>query len=499
VSDLTATTGQPTVLLALSSLLQTQTDVEVLLGHMVERISQAMGADRATLFLVDRERQELYSKAAQLPELDEIRLPIGQGVAGHVALSGQPVTIRSARQDRRFMQTVDQSTGYTTESLLAVPVLSHEREAGTAPRVVGVLEALNKQGGGSFDDDDLALLEALADQVAEALALTHLDDSYDRPVRYNGIVGASAPMREVYEVIASAAATDATVLVLGESGTGKELIARAIHANSRRSTGPFVKVDCTAIPEGLIEAELFGHEKGSFTGADRTVKGKCEIASGGTLFLDEIGDMPLPLQAKLLRFVQDRELERVGGRQVIKADVRVVAATNRDLEDAVRRGAFRKDLFYRIKVVNVPLPPLRERGGDDVIQLARHFLRLYARRHAKPARSFDPATVAALRGHPWPGNIRELEHCVESAVVFCRGPVVMPAHLSLPHDPAGAIEWDEPTGQRSVPGGLTLAELEKRYIIRTLAQCDGNRTRAATALGIGRNTLGRKLKQYGLE
>jgi Nif-specific regulatory protein len=257
-------------------------------------------------------------------------------------------------------------------------------------------------------------------------------------------------------------------------------------------------VDCTAIPETLIEAELFGHEKGAFTGADRMVKGKCELASGGTLFLDEIGDMPLALQAKLLRFVQDRELERIGGRQVIKADVRVVAATHRDLEDAVRRGSFRKDLFYRIKVVNIALPALRERGGDDVAQLARHFLRLHARRHGRPARSLDPAAMALLRSHSWPGNIRELEHCLESAVVLCRGPVVMPAHLSLPQAGGAEDDWQEPSAQGSVADGLTLAEVEKRHILRTLARCDGNRTRAAAALGIGRNTLARKLKQYGL-
>jgi Nif-specific regulatory protein len=334
--------------------------------------------------------------------------------------------------------------------------------------------------------------------VSEALALVHLDDSYERPVRYNGIVGASPAMRQVYEVMASAAATDATVLVLGESGTGKELVARALHANGERAHGPFVKVDCTAFPETLIEAELFGHEKGAFTGAERLVKGKCELASGGTLFLDEIGDMPLPLQAKLLRFVQDRELERIGGRQVIQADVRVVAATHRDLDDAVRRGAFRKDLFYRIKVVNIALPALRERGGDDIEQLARHFLRLYARRHRRPARSIDPVAMSMLRSYPWPGNIRELEHCIESAVVLCRGPALLPSHMSLPRGGEAAVAGPEPPALVDSVG-LPLAEVEKRHILRTLEAVAGNRTRASTVLGIGRNTLARKLKQYGIE
>jgi Nif-specific regulatory protein len=512
---------QPSVLLALSSLLGAAVDVDRLLGRLVDLLRQAMDADRATIFLVDRERDELYSKAAHLPELDEIRLPIGRGIAGHVAKTGEPVVVPSARSDRRFFGEVDTSTGYRTASLLAVPVFGRERDGGAhgviprdlvagsggdrsggglagGKRVVGVIEVLNKLSADEFDEGDCALLERLAEQVGEALALTHLDDSRERPVRYNRIVGASPAMCAVYEVMASAVATDATVLVLGESGTGKEMVARAVHANGARAEGPFVKVDCTAIPETLIEAELFGHEKGAFTGADRMVKGKCELAAGGTLFLDEIGDMPLALQAKLLRFVQDRELERIGGRQVIKVDVRVVAATHRDLEDAVRRGTFRKDLFYRIKVVNIALPALRERGGDDIAQLARHFLRLYARRHGRPARSLDPAAMALLRSHSWPGNIRELEHCIESAVVLCRGPVVLPAHLSLPQAGAEEDEWDEPAARDSAPEGLTLAEVEKRHILRTLGRCDGNRTRAAAALGIGRNTLARKLKQYGL-
>ena len=491
----------PSVLLALSSLLGAAVDVDRLLARLVDLIRQAMDADRATLFLVDRERDELYSKAAHLPELDEIRLPIGRGIAGHVARTGETVVVPSARSDQRFFQEVDSETGYETRTLLAVPVLGREREAeGGAPRVVvGVIEVLNKRSSPTFDEGDRRLLERLAEQVGEALAMTHLDDSRERPVRYNRIVGASPAMCGVYDLMASAVATDATVLVLGESGTGKEMVARAIHANGARAEGPFVKVDCTAIPETLIEAELFGHEKGAFTGADRMVKGKCELASGGTLFLDEIGDMPLALQAKLLRFVQDRELERIGGRQVIKVDVRVVAATHRDLEEAVRRGGFRKDLFYRIKVVNIALPALRERGADDIAQLARHFLRVYARRHGRPARSIDPAAMALLRSHSWPGNIRELEHCIESAVVLCRGPVVLPAHLSLPQ--AGAAEeedWAEAAGEGSASGGLTLAEVEKRHILRVLAREGGNRTRAAAALGIGRNTLARKLKQYGL-
>jgi len=489
---------EPQFLLGLANLLQSEIDVDVLLRRIIDLIVAAMDADRGTLFLVDRSRSELWSVAALLPELPEIRLLLGQGIAGHVAATGETVSIDDAHNDRRFFDEVDQSTGYRTRSILAVPVSTRGDEPGNG-KVIGVLQMLNKRNGQPFDGADQSLLEELSAQVAEALAMAHLASGGRQPLRYNKIVGVSEPMQLVYERIASAATTDATVLILGESGTGKERVARAIHVNGRRAGGPFVKVDCTAIPEGLIEAELFGHEKGAFTGADRMVLGKCELADDGTLFLDEIGDMPLPLQAKLLRFLQERELERVGGRDVIKADVRVVAATNRNLADAVNRGAFRKDLYYRLKVVEIEMPALRARGGEDIELLANHFLAIYSRKHNKPLRDFDPQARGMLRAHSWPGNVRELEHAIESAVVICRGSTISPACLSLPLEREAALEWDESMQGESVPSGLTLDELEKRYIVRTLAECEGNRTRAAAALGIGRNTLLRKLKRYGLD
>jgi Nif-specific regulatory protein len=488
---------RPSVLLAVHELLRAEVDIDILLARIVDLVIGAMQADRATLFLVDHDAGELYSKVAHLPELAEIRLKIGQGIVGHVAKSGRSVATHTPREDKRHHTAVDAATGYETRSLLAVPVFEHGQASTRS--VVGVLEVLNKHGDEAFTPADRELLEALAEQIGEALAVTRLDDGREqRRIRFNKIVGSSPPMRAVYEVIARAASTDATVLILGESGTGKELAARAIHVNSARASGPFIKVDCTSIPEGLIEAELFGHERGAFTGADRMVPGKCELAAGGTLFLDELGELPLALQAKLLRFVQDRELERVGGRELIHADVRFVTATNRDLAEMVARGSFRKDLFYRIKVVELALPPLRDRGPEDIDQLARHFLAIYARKHGKAISAIDPVAFALLRAYHWPGNIRELEHCIESAVVFARGTVVMPVHLSLPHDPDAVAEWEEAMSHDTMPSGLSLADVERRYISRTLAECQGNRTRAAQVLGIGRNTLNRKIKHYGL-
>jgi Nif-specific regulatory protein len=327
----------------------------------------------------------------------------------------------------------------------------------------------------------------------------NFDERARPPARYNKILGDSPPMQTVYELIASAAATDATVLVRGESGTGKELVARAVHSNSLRAQGPFVKVDCTTIPEGLMESELFGHEKGAFTGADRQVPGKCELAEGGTLFLDEIGDLPGPLQGKLLRILQDREYERVGGRKTLRADVRIVAATNRDLGLLSGRGQFRQDLYYRLKVIELELPTLRARGASDIELLAQHFLELYARKHGKPARSFDPEALVEMRRYPWPGNVRELEHCVERAVVVAGGKVVSPQHLGLARVPVDGASAGNGAAGAAAGSSQTLADVERRHILAILDAACGNRTRAAQLLGIGRNTLQRKLKEYGVE
>jgi Nif-specific regulatory protein len=481
-------------------LLRSEVDVDRLLARIVDLIVDAMDADRGTLFLTDPETGELYSKVAHLPELPEIRLQPGQGIAGEVATTGAPIMIRDAQRDRRFFGEVDRATGYLTQSLLCVPVRDRQPDP-KARAILGVIEVLNKRTGQAFDDADQRLLEQLAAQVADALSEAHLDRAADRPGRYNKIIGESPVIRKVYDVIASAAATDATVLLRGESGTGKELAARAIHVNSPRARGPFVKVDCTTIPEGLMESELFGHERGSFTGADRLVQGKVEQAAGGTLFLDEIGELPAALQMKLLRFLQDREFERVGGRRLLRADVRLVAATHRDLETAVRQGGFRQDLYYRLKVVELHMPALRDRGPEDISRLALHFLNMYARKHGKSVRSISPEARALLVAHAWPGNIRELEHCIESAVVFSGGTELLASHLPLPQPASarsGEPSADPADGRLALPSGLTLAEVEKRYIARTLEECGGNRSRASDVLGIGRNTLVRKIKEYGL-
>jgi DNA-binding NtrC family response regulator len=309
----------------------------------------------------------------------------------------------------------------------------------------------------------------------------------------SAIIGSSPQMMSVFKTLARAAESDATVLVLGESGTGKEMVARVLHNRSHRRRGTFVAVNCAAIPENLLESELFGHEKGAFTGAIGRRIGRFERAQGGTLFLDEIGDMSLALQAKILRAIQEREVERVGGGAPVAVNVRIVAATNRELGAAVREGKFREDLYYRLAVVSVQLPPLRTRGAD-VEQLALYFVAHYAREHGRALRAVAEDFFSALRAHPWPGNVRQLRNAVERAVVMCEGEVLHAQHLPPdvrnPEAPAGASGAEEPL--------VTLEEMERRMIRRALRETANNLTTAAERLGIHRNTLRRKIAEYGL-
>lgn len=480
------------VLLSVGGLVGQEVNLDAFLHELVDRVSRSMQADRGTLYLVDFARQEVFSRAAHLPELKQIRLKLGHGVAGHVARDGGVVNIPTTNEEQRFNPDIDKLTGYRTRSVLAVPLMNAQ---GT---VFGVLQVLNKLGGGRFDGEDEARLSSIATQVSEALQKTSLYTELLRAKQqpqqavgyfFNNVIGESAPMRALYKTIQKTAPTEATVLLRGESGTGKELFARAVHVNSRRRDQPFVKVDCAALPAALIENELFGHEKGAYTGAETRQPGKFEAANGGTVFIDELGELPLAVQGKLLRVLQDRELERVGGTQTVKVDVRIVAATHRDLPAMVKDGRFRADLYYRIKVVELSLPPLRSRGPEDLERLARHFVAKAARTHhlaKEPVLGAE--ALARLQAWTWPGNVRELENSIESAVVLCDGEV-LPEHLSLPDLTRVSI-----TPVPFSKDVLTLAEVERRHILAVLDRAGGNRSEAAKLLGIGRNTLQRKLK-----
>jgi two-component system NtrC family response regulator/two-component system response regulator HydG len=316
-----------------------------------------------------------------------------------------------------------------------------------------------------------------------------LDDKY----RFENIIGRSPEMLEVFRLVEQVAPSQASCLVTGESGTGKELIAQALHQRSPRRDAPFVKVSCAALPETLLESELFGHERGSFTGAISRRSGRFEVAAGGTVFLDEIGDVPLGMQVKLLRFLQERQFERIGGNVTLTVDVRVIAATHRDLPVLVREGKFREDFYYRLNVIEIPLPPLRSRS-QDIPLLVDFFVRRFADANAKEVDSVTDETLAALTGYAWPGNVRELEHAIERAVVLSRGNQL---DLSLfPILPAPAIEAEHPGGPL-VPGA-TLEEIEREAIMRTLESVGGSTSRAAAILKISPRTIQYKIKQYRL-
>jgi transcriptional regulator with GAF, ATPase, and Fis domain len=474
------------LLVDLSSLLTREVDLGALLAVACERLSLALGAERASLWLLDADAQELVTHVAVLPEAPSLRQPIKSGIAGFVARTGDTVRIDDVRKDDRFDPSNDRATGFVTKSMLVVPIREHEGSP-----VRGVVQVLNAETG-SFTEDDARYLEALSAQLARAFSLTTLrhNDQAQPGVAFRGpfnrIIGRSLPMAQVYERISRCAQTDVTVLLRGETGAGKGLFARAIHVNSHRQTGPFVTVDCTTLPAQLVESELFGHERGAFTGADRRVPGRVELAQGGTLFVDEIGDLPLELQGKLLRFLQEKSFERVGGRSTLQADVRVVCATHRNLEEAVRAGTFRQDLYYRVRVMDIALPTLRERGPEEVLALAEHFTKEYADRYKRKVPVLGQSAKARILAHAFPGNVRELEHWIESAVIMCAGDTLEDNHLPQP------AQRSEAPGSL-VPAGLRLDEMTRRYVQAAVDRHGGNRTLAAAELGIGRNTVGRLL------
>ncbi|MDJ0520455.1 MAG: sigma-54 dependent transcriptional regulator [Planctomycetota bacterium] len=346
---------------------------------------------------------------------------------------------------------------------------------------------------------DLARLRQLVasalESRAQAPATAEVRAGMARGEVPEGFVGSAPSVLEIFRKVSKVAPTNATVLILGESGTGKELVAEAIHRASPRAAKPFVKVNCAALPEGLLESELFGHVKGSFTGAVSDRPGRFEAADGGTIFLDEVGEVPAHTQVKLLRVLQAREIERVGDNRSRPVDVRMVAATNADLEAAVRKGSFREDFYFRLKVITLDMPALRARRGD-IQALAEHFRAMYGERHARDVRAFSPEALELLREYEWPGNVRELENMVEAAVVLSEGDTIQPE--DLPQEVGGGHrDEDLPEGDTiRIAAGTPLPEAEKTIILDTLRRTDGNKTAAARILGIGLRTLYRKLELY---
>ena len=366
-----------------------------------------------------------------------------------------------------------------------------------------VENAVNAMRDGAYDFmtkpvnlDRLSLLvkRALSSRelVLQHRALKEEVEKLEKKRNYSNIVGKSAQMQKIFELLAQVAPSKASVLITGESGVGKELVADALHQFSARSEYPFVKVHCAALSESLLESELFGHEKGSFTGAVGLKKGRFELADRGTIFLDEIGDINQSVQIKILRVLQEKSFERVGGEKTVKTDVRIVSATNRDLKKEIEDGNFREDLFYRLNVVNIHIPPLRERK-EDIQLLAASFLNEFSEENNKSIEGIDPKAAMALYNYAWPGNVRELRNCMESAVVLCR------KHIIALDDLPPSLAEDTEGNYIKIAMGVSLAEAEKVIIRNTLNLEKGNKSKAAEILGIGRKTLHRKIHDYGLE
>jgi Nif-specific regulatory protein len=454
--------------------------------------------------LIDETDQQLaFAFTLGGAKVEEFRLPLGQGIVGWVAEHGEGVISNDVSQDPRFLGQVDRKTGFRTKAVLCAP-LRYES------RVIGAIEVLNTAAPGGFTQEDLDLLVAFGGLATPALQRTktfstvrNAKTAFQEVVqeRYRLVSGASPLMQEVIRLARSVAVAHSTVLLLGESGTGKEVMARAIHHWSPRAEKPFVAVNCVALTPELLESELFGHEKGAFTGAIAQKKGKFELADEGTIFLDEIGDLAAPLQAKLLRVLQEREFQRVGGTRDIRVNVRVIAATNRDLRRAMQNGTFREDLYYRLNVVSISLPPLRDRR-EEIAALIDHFTVRYCNDMKRPLLSIDPTAMEMLRTYRWPGNVRELQNVIERAVVLSSGPAITGADLPLELRTPGSENGEPAPHEQAIDPTLPLSaamEAFKRIKVRqALEAVNGNQTKAAQVLGLPRPNLSRLMKQLGL-
>jgi Nif-specific regulatory protein len=500
-------------LLAISHRMIAEKDFDELLNIITIDAAKLLEAERAAIFLLDRTTGQLWAKTA-LGVSESIRFDSRLGIAGAVLVSGKNIIVEDAYNSPLFYPSVDSKTGFQTRNILTVPLRNIRRE------IIGVFQVLNKAEG-KFTSEDEQLVETLALHAAVALenakeiadletrqqALLEENESLRLEVaeRYTtrSILGTSAKISKIRDLIDKTAQSGVSVLITGENGTGKELSARAIHHGSSRRGKPFVAVNCAALPETLVESELFGIEKGVATGVERRV-GRIESANGGTLFLDEIGDLNLTAQAKLLRVLQEREVDWVGGRKPVPVDIRLVAATNKDLKDEIKNGRFRQDLYFRLNVVHLHMPPLREIRADIPV-LAMYFLRKQIREMDREVTGFSSEAMKALMAYSWPGNVRELENEVRRAVVLTSGNQIMQEDLSESVREE-ALE-ESPSDSENVSTSKDLKQklkdrvitLEIQMIRGAMTQTAGDKRRMAKLLGLSHQGLLNKLKRYGLQ
>ena len=493
-------------LLDLSQTLGSTLNLKTSLARVLEILEEHHGTVSGAVTLLDEETGELNIEAAtgitwQVSRRAKYKL--GEGITGRVVESGKPVVVPRVSREPLFLNRtgVWKESGKDEMTFVCVPIAVDGKTAGT----LGVIFRFNKDR--SYERD-AKFLRVVASMIGQALKVNKLVETERRRLmsensqlrqelreryEFRNIIGNSRQMRQIYEQVAKVAGSPTTVLIRGESGTGKEMIAHAIHYNSPRADKPFIKVSCGALPESLIESELFGYEPGAFTDARSQKKGRFELAHGGTLFLDEVGELSQPTQVKLLRVLQEREFERLGGVHPIKVNVRLITATNKDLETAMQQGAFREDLYYRLNVFSIFMPPLRERK-PDILLLADHFVEKYSTASGKSVRRISTPAIDMLMSYHWPGNVRELENCIERAILVCAGGVI---HA---HDLPPSLQTAEVSG--TLPRlslDAAVGHYEKDLILDSLKTARGNRAQAARLLDTTERIIGYKIKKYGID
>jgi len=484
---------------AISKILAQPMDLREQLEKILHEMSLRLGMQRGMISLLDHEKKEAWLDIAHDVNIDgmEVTYKPGEGITGKVAETGRPMAVANLGQETHFLDRTGarRHLNRAELSFLCVPIIYDERVVGvlSADKVAKQVEDLEKE---------LAMMSSVAELMAKAVHIRALEEENRRLRKIVGqqhapstdIIGHSKAIQEVFGLVAQVSDSNTTVLITGETGTGKELIARAIHNNSTRKGGPLVQVNCAAIPDTLIESELFGHEKGAFTGALQTRRGRFEEANGGTIFLDEVGELSAAAQVKLLRVLQEKRFQPLGSSRVVNVNVRIIAATNRNLEQDILADRFRADLFYRLNVFPVYLPPLRERGSD-VILLADHFLLKYSREMGKNVKKISTAAIEAFLSHKWPGNVRELENCIERAVLLTKTDTVDSVHLP-PSLHAG--EKSQERRDRSKLSSVVEAQ-ERTLITDALRETGGNQTKAAKILGTTKRIIQYKISKMGID
>ncbi len=499
-------TSEFSLLFELSQTLDSSLDLREVLGPALKIIARHKGILRGSLTLLNRDTGDISIEAAyglSASQQRRGRYRIGEGIIGQVFQTGRPAVIPRVSEEPRFLNRTGAIAAEEGNDLsyISVPIKLENQVVGALSIDMPYREETSLQ-------DEVRLLSIAGSMISQAVKLRQKAQEERRQLieenlrlteelrdrfRPSNLIGNSSVMQTVYDLIAQVSGSDATVLIRGESGTGKELVAHAIHYSSRRAGKPFIKVNCAALPETVIESELFGHEKGAFTGAVSARKGRFELADGGTLFLDEVGDLSAGLQIKLLRVLQEREFERVGGSRTLKVDVRLIAATNVELEKLISGGGFRQDLYYRLNVFPIRIPALRERK-TDILQLADHFVEKYGKSNGKQVRRISTPAIDMLMSYHWPGNVRELENCIERAVLLSDDDVIHGHHLppSLQTAEASGTAFRGPLKR-------SLAGMERELIIEALKSCRGNMTKAARALGISERIMGLRVRRYGID